>query len=155
MEDKFFNNDVLYMKNLIGKSVLVETIDNRNHAGCVYVIDPVYKTIVLINKATNCLEFLLHHAVKSFTILSDAKNEDFLREVKKTISIEDSTQKKLKLIKWLKHMFINVKEDGNLLRVEDHLVIDAPYGKDECMCDNMIVLERIRNIIDLMPPDFA
>ncbi|RZB39282.1 Gemin6 domain containing protein [Asbolus verrucosus] len=153
-EDTIFNDNVLYMKSLIGKTVSVETVDNQCHNGTVYVIDPVYKTVVLVNKESEPnLEFVLYRAIKSFKVLSDATDEDFLHN-SDGVCTEEALQIKLKLVKWLKHMFIDVKEDGDLLRVEDHLTIGAPYGKEDCMCDNTIVLERIRNIIDLMPQDF-
>ncbi|KAJ3654798.1 hypothetical protein Zmor_013961 [Zophobas morio] len=154
MAETILNGDILYLKNLIGRTVSVETVDNQTHIGTVYVVDPVYKTVVLINTTTNRLELILSHAMKSFNVFPDTRNEDFLRDNVNNVNPEDFVQKKLKLTKWLKHMFLDVKEDGDTLRVEDHLIIGPPYGKSECMCDNTIVLERIRNIIDLMPADF-
>ncbi|EEZ99905.1 gem-associated protein 6 [Tribolium castaneum] len=153
-EDPIFNNDVLYMKSLIGKSVNIETVDKCTHVGVVYVVDPVYKTVVLLNKSTKSLEFVLYPAIKSFNVVSDVQNDELLQTPTKLLNSEESLHLKMKLMKWLKLLMINVREDGELLKVDEHLSIGPPYGADDCMCDNTIVLERIRKIIGLMPPEF-
>ncbi|XP_044266854.1 uncharacterized protein LOC123012785 [Tribolium madens] len=153
-EDPIFNNDVLCMKSLIGKSVNIETIDKCIHEGIVYVVDPVYKTVVLLDESTKSLEFVLFHAIKSFNVTSDEQNDKLLQTPTKLLNSEESVRKKMKLMKWLKLLMINVTEDGELLRVDEHLSIGPPYGINDCMCDNTIVLERIRKIIGLMPPEF-
>lgn len=153
-EDPIFNNDVFYVKNLIGKSVKIETCDKNVHQGVVYVVDPVFKTVVLLNTDTKSLEFVLYHAIRSFSVISDVKSEELLEIPTKLLNSEESLHNKMKLMKWLKLLLINVREDGELLRVDEHFSIGPPYGKEDCMCENTIVLERIRKIIDLMPPDF-
>lgn len=148
------------MKSLIGKTLKIVTVENVEYFGKVYVIDPIYKTVVLhCNKeATNSIQtvFVLFQAIKSVNIVSDQVDEKYLETG--NIQIQStpipSEELRLKLKRWLKHMFINVEECGDYLKIDDHLVIVPPYGPDNCICNNTIILERIRNIIELMPPEF-
>lgn len=152
------------MKSLIGKSVKIETVENTEYSGKVYVIDPVYKTIVLhcAKPNTNGEEkietvYILFHALKRLEILSDAIDDNYLKT--NNIPVQTSglsnEQLRIKLKRWLKHMFINVDECGDYLKIDNHLLIVPPYGLDNCICNNTIILERIRNIIGLMPSDFS
>ncbi|CAG9771351.1 unnamed protein product [Ceutorhynchus assimilis] len=157
-EDNIFKNDPLYMKNLIGKSVKITTTEETSFEGIVYVIDPIYKTIVLHTKETGPNKhntvFILHHAIKSLEILSEEVKNGYLEEKMDTHSSSDMVQEKLRLKKWLQNMRINVDEIGDYLKIDDHLIIMPPYGLDNCICNNTIVLEKIRNIIGLMPKEF-
>ncbi|KAJ8918436.1 hypothetical protein NQ315_008133 [Exocentrus adspersus] len=156
-QDSIFNNDPIYMMSLVGKEVELVTVDNVAHQGTVYVIDPIYKTVVLHTNKKSIDEyetvFVLHHAIQSLKVLSSEANESYLRNVEpKSFAENDITKDILK--KWLQHMFINVSESGNYLKIDDHLVIVPPYGPENCICNNTIILDRIQKIISLMPPDF-
>ncbi|XP_018569928.1 uncharacterized protein LOC108909937 [Anoplophora glabripennis] len=157
VEDTIFNSDPIYMMHLVGKEVELITIENVTHIGTVYVIDPIYKTTVLHTNRKSFDEyetvFVLYHAIKSVKILSDKADESYLKSVEPK-SFEDKDIKKNVLKKWLEHMFINVVESGDYLKIDDHLVIVPPYGSDNCICNNTIILDRIQKIISLMPPDF-
>ncbi|XP_028133884.2 gem-associated protein 6 [Diabrotica virgifera virgifera] len=153
--DKIFNNDPIYMKSLLGKQVKIKTVDSRTHSGIVYVIDPVFKTVVLhtnwkSNKDHDTL-MIMHHAIESLEELPEPVNESYLEET----SEHNSKERKYAVKKWLKKMMINVKESGDYLKVDDHLVIVPPYGPENCICNNTIVLEKVQNILETMPKDFC
>ncbi|XP_030747867.1 uncharacterized protein LOC115876284 [Sitophilus oryzae] len=158
-EDLIFKNDPIYMKNLVGKLVKINTIEKTSYTGKLYVIDPIYKTVILHCKPTDSEEnpqvvIVFHHAIESFEVISHEVDETYL-EQKETQEVDcDVNLEKSKLRKWLGQMFIQAEEVGDYLKIEDHLVIMPPYGVNNCICNNTIILEKIRNIISSMPADF-
>lgn len=157
-EDKIFNNDPLYMVSLIGKKVSVTT-KNNIFLGIVYVVDPIYKTIILHTNRQSENDFevvvILHHAIQKLTILSEEIIESYLKRPEEPQLDKDYKEVQKKIIKkWLEHMFLTVTESGDYLKIDDHLVIVPPYGSENCICNNTIVLDKIQKIMELMPPDF-
>ncbi|CAH0557515.1 unnamed protein product [Brassicogethes aeneus] len=156
-EDSIFNNDPIYMKSLIGKKIKIKTVEETYQEGIVYVIDPIFKTVVLFCKLVNGngREYSLfpHHAIESLEILSNDVNLSGFPTNEE--SLENCVEKKEKLKRWLRHMFINFAESGDNIKIDDHLVIVPPYGIDNCICNNMIVLDKIQKIISLMPSEFS
>lgn len=152
--EPILKDDPIYLKNLLGRSVLIKTVDNKEHNGLICAIDPVYKTVVLQDKCSQHV-FIMYHAITTFEVLPDTKVNLFNDLQKDEVQNEDLELRKSRLMRWLRHMFIEVKEDGSNLQVEDYLVIGPPYTTEDCLCDNTIVLERIRKIIDVMPSSFT
>ncbi|KAJ8929679.1 hypothetical protein NQ314_017606 [Rhamnusium bicolor] len=97
-EDKIFNNDPIYMRSLVGKKVELETVENVTHSGIVYVIDPIYKTVVLHSKLQsevgNETIFVLYHAIKSLKVLSDEIEESYINKFEETQCSSDNGEKK-------------------------------------------------------------
>lgn len=158
-EDKIFKNDPLYMKNLIGQTVEISTTHSQSIKGVVYVIDPIYKTIVLHTKESSPKKhdtvFILYHAIKSLVLLAGGCDETYLERQAPIEENVNSSAEKRRLKKWLQQMYINVEEAGEYLKIDDHLLILPPYGLSNCVSSNIIVLEKMRNIISLMPADFV
>lgn len=158
-EDNIFKNNVTYMKSLLGRTVKITTAENQSICGTVYVIDPVYKTIVLHTKETALSKpdtvFVLHHAIQSLEVLPGEVDETYLKTEEHFMDTSQTVSEKRRLKKWLQQMYINVEEVGEYLKIDDHLLIMPPYGLDNCICNNVIILEKIRNIISLMPSDFV
>lgn len=158
-EDNIFKNDVIYMKSLIGRTVKITTANNQLICGTVYVIDPVYKTIVLHTKETAPSKpdtvFVLHHAIQSLEVDPGELDETYIKTEDTFMDTSQAVDEKKRLKKWLEQMYINVDEVGVYLKIDDHLLIMPPYGLDNCICNNIIILEKIRNIISLMPSDFV
>ncbi|ENN81561.1 gem-associated protein 6 [Dendroctonus ponderosae] len=158
-EDKIFNNNPLYMKSLIGQTVEITTTDSQSIKGVVYVIDPIYKTIVLHTRESSPKKhdtvFILYHAIKSLELQAGERDKTYLERQAPIDENVNSSAEKRRLKKWLQQMYINVEEAGEYLKIDDHLLILPPYGLNNCICSNVIVLEKIRNIINLMPTDFV
>ncbi|KAG5874099.1 hypothetical protein JTB14_005895 [Gonioctena quinquepunctata] len=156
-QDRIFNNDPIFMKSLVGKKVEIRTVDNKTHIGIVYVIDPIFKTIVLHANLRNENDFetifILHHAIESLKVLSDEVQVSYILEETKKDGPEHLARRMI-VKKWLEHMFINVNESGDYLKIDDHLVIVPPYGPENCICNNTIILDRIQKILELMPQEF-
>ncbi|XP_066138190.1 gem-associated protein 6-like [Euwallacea fornicatus] len=157
-EDKIFRNDPTYMKSLIGKTVHVRTIKNEVYTGVVYVIDPIYKTLVLHTKETSPDKhdtvLILYVAIQSLEVLSQPIKESYLTKERPRVITDETTREKQRLKKWLQKMYINTDEIGDYLKIDDNLLIMPPYGLDNCICSNTIVLEKIKNIMCLMPEEF-
>lgn len=156
-KDDIFNNDALYMLSLIGKHVQITTKDNKLLNGIVYVVDPVFKHLVIHQKNSD-LDFVtkivLNHAIKSLTILPDEKIESYItssEHQKTNLSSDITEQRKKGLKEYFQNMCLNVEESGDCLKIDDNLVIVPPYGPENCICNNTLVLERIQNIIISMP----
>nr|CAH7759822.1 unnamed protein product [Callosobruchus chinensis] len=154
--DPLFNSDPIYMKSLIGKEIEVRTVSKKVYKGLVYVIDPIFKTVVLhcnrISENEHETVLILYHAIESLSLISDEVDQRYLQTPVETISSNITRKESLK--KWLQHMQINVEESGDILRIDDHLIILPPYKLENCVSNNTIILERVRNILNQMPPDF-
>lgn len=149
-EESYIFKDLCRMKNAIGNKAIIKTADNKSHAGFIYVIDPVSQSVVLVNETGNSLDIILYNAIISINVVEEPKMI-FHRDSR----VEDSTgnveEKKLKLKQWLSDNYVDVKEDGRVLRVGSHIIIEPPYTIDQCYCSNTVILERIQSIINRMP----
>ncbi|KAL1496985.1 hypothetical protein ABEB36_008022 [Hypothenemus hampei] len=158
-EDNIFHNNVLHMKNLIGKTVKLLTKDQQAITGDVYVIDPIYKSVVLHTRDSSPNKhdavLVLYHAIESIEVISEEIKQGYLNGAVPERDMCNVDFEKRRLIKWLKQMGIDATESGDNLEITDHLLIVPPYGIDDCICNNTIILERIRNLIGLMPQEFS
>lgn len=157
-EDYFFQDNPIYMKSVVEKTATVVTLENKTYSGIVYVIDPISKTLVIESKEgqKHRLDLIMYHSIKSFETTSDVADPSYSLNgfVKEELSIEEHPQqveRRKKLMEWLKRNLIDVQEKGHLLVLPDQSVIIPPYGPEQCMCSNTIVLGRIRTIISSMP----
>jgi hypothetical protein len=100
------------------------------------------------------MDIIMGHAVKSLVISSTDDcigTEEFFATVSVNISKEEVTQKKEKLKNWLCKNMIPVEEDGEVLRISDAVQIRPPYGEDQCLSGNTIILGRVKDLIAKMP----
>ncbi|XP_025832480.1 gem-associated protein 6-like [Agrilus planipennis] len=145
-------DDVNYIKNLIGKTVNVTTVDDKLYTGSVYVIDPQTKIIVLFNNKGN-LYAILPHAIKDVEVASvqqtcdNMLSHDNYQEDKQ----QQSFIKKLNVKMWLQKNLVRVKENGTLLNVEDQVFIEPPYGPEQCLGKNASLLRRVKEIMSKIP----
>lgn len=146
------------LKKFVQKFVEIVTIDDKKLVGTVYTIDPVSESVILVTQKDDktCMDIVLGHAVKSLVIKSSTvqhEPEDLFTSVAVKIKKEEVELRKHKLKNWLCRNRIPVKEDGELLRVKDALVIHPPYGKEQCLSGNEIILGRVQTLIATMPED--
>lgn len=138
------------MRDAIGNEVIIKTVDNKSHAGFIYIIDPISKSVVLVNETGITLDIILYNAISSIDVVEGSKRV-FPRESRTGGPIDNVEEKKIQLTKWLSDNYVDVREDGSVLRVGDHIIIEPPYTIDQCYCSNTVILERIQNIIKRMP----
>lgn len=86
-EESYIFKNVLGMKDAIGNRVVIKTVDNKSHAGFIYVIDPTSRTVVLVNETGSTLDIILYNAISSIDIVEGIKK--IFRHVPKC---EDSTE---------------------------------------------------------------
>lgn len=67
------------------------------------------------------------------------------------ISEEEAESRRVQLKAWLCANHIPVVEDGNMLVLEDVIVIDSPYGLNQCLVSNDVIMERVHNLMKKMP----
>nr|CAI5842261.1 unnamed protein product [Callosobruchus analis] len=155
-DDPLFNSDPIYMKSLIGKEIEVRTVNKKVYKGLVYVIDPIFKSVVLHCNRISETEYetvlILYHAIEGLFLISDEVDQKYLQTSEEVVCSNITRKESLK--KWLQHMQINVEESGDILKIDDHLIILPPYKLENCVSNNTIILERVRNIVNQMPPDF-
>ncbi|XP_023023182.1 uncharacterized protein [Leptinotarsa decemlineata] len=156
--DNVFHNDSVYMKSLVGKEVELKTIDGKTLLGIIYVIDPIFKTVVLHTNFRNEKDFqtifVFHHAIEFLKIVSDEVEDSYVKEDNKNRGTDQSTRKRM-VKKWLKQMLIDVNESGDYLKIEDHLVIVPPYEPANCICNNTMILERTQKVLQQMPQEYS
>ncbi|GMT00766.1 hypothetical protein PENTCL1PPCAC_22940, partial [Pristionchus entomophagus] len=162
------------MFDLLGHPVTVRTIHAARSAtkweGNVFTIDPVSRSVILIrfeDKLENPLEMLtvMGDSIESIDKCTDLPPKcrpfslDLLSWMNSLVGDGDPSQtdsnsdenikRRQQLVEWLKKNYITVSEksDGSLL-IFDSVKITAPFRSSDCICDNGIVLERVRNIVD-------
>lgn len=154
-KDVIFNNNPIYMMSLIGKTVEIKLDNNERYTGIVYVVDPIFKTVVIHERPRSDKHYVtrivLHHAIKSLVVLSDEKVESYLSETQPTNGDngpEVLNGKRELIKKRFQNMCLNVEESGDCLKIDDNIVILPPYGPENCICSNTLILERIQNILN-------
>ncbi|XP_065162002.1 gem-associated protein 6-like [Atheta coriaria] len=145
-------------RKFIGIHATIQTVDNKTHVGYIYVVDPESKSVVLTTQKTEHssgdLIIITAPTIKNIQIdtTQDIGEINIFSEKRcQSYSIQDLQEKKKKLKDWLKLNLIDVVEDGEALKFQDHLIIEPPYDLDHCYCTNTIVLDRFKSLIEKMP----
>lgn len=145
--------------------VAVMTEDGTEHVGIVYTVDPVSQTYVLANfeEERTKLDLVMGHAITSVCVLSDNMEsrkqllDGLFRPAVENHLSEDDIKKRQSVVKaWLLKNRLPVDVGGvhgELLSVADALVIQPPYGPENCVSTNEIILGKIQGLIKNMPPD--
>lgn len=136
------------MLDAIGCSCKIQTVDNQEHIGIVYAVDPITKTIVVKEATGSKMNIIMQHAIKSIQ-LSQERIKIFSQQPVLEVT-DEVKERKLKLISWLQNNHIHVTEEENSLVIEKQVTIVPPYGIEQCYCDSTIVLERIQGLISKM-----
>ncbi|XP_015600758.1 gem-associated protein 6-like [Cephus cinctus] len=154
---KVFKNDPLLFKSYVNKKVIIITQDKNTHTGIVYTIDPVSESVVLLNPGVDDkmqMKIIIGHAIKDI-IESSEPNPSPIPElflapsVKLPASVVSAKKEKIK--KFLLENRFPVLEDKEILQIEGVLSIEPPYGLEQCICNNEIILARIQSLLsDLM-----
>lgn len=152
------------LAKFVNKKVSVLLSDGSSRDGWVYTVDPVTRSIVLlqVNERTfnSGLAFIIGHAIKAVDVQSVDESKEACPDFDKIIntrkncnySDEDLQQRKSDLKSWLEKNRIPVTEkNGAVLSVMDVLSIEPPYEMDCCRCSNEIILDRIQRLVRSMP----
>ncbi|EFN79897.1 gem-associated protein 6 [Harpegnathos saltator] len=147
-----YKNDPILFNSYVGKEVKITMKDEDVHCGIVYTIDPVSESVVLLQPkepTTYSLKIVSGHSVKNIEIISAEERivpELFLPSCtnfsQAAITNRKNTIKQL----FLENRF-SVKEEGDILKIEDTVTVEPPYYPQNCKCTNSIILSRIQNIL--------
>lgn len=160
-----FSHDPEEWMHYIYKHVSVVTEDEEEHVGWVYTIDPVSQSFVLVHFSEDRtqLSILFRPSITKVSILAESlpgikQRLDALFQPKifAQVSEEELKLRKQKLKMWLEKNRLPVQVTGvneEVLTISDALLIQPPYGVDDCHSTNEIVLGRIQGLIKNMPED--
>jgi len=143
----------------------VLTEDGLEHVGLVYTVDPVSESFILTNFDDGKLrvDIILGHTVSSVSVL----NEDtdtykqqldrlFRPQEVNSMTEEEVKQRQTAVRLWLLKNRLPAEvtgSQGENLTIAEALVIQPPYGADNCVSDNEIILGKIQGLIQNMPAD--
>ncbi|XP_034257061.1 gem-associated protein 6-like [Thrips palmi] len=157
---KVYENDPLHLKSFVNSFVEVKTNLGSSYKGFVYTIDPVSESIILLKRQDDriSMDIIVGHAVTSIsriTVTEDVSSEPIPDEMLfvsgEQISEEEAESRRVQLKAWLCANHIPVVEDGNMLVMEDVIVIDSPYGLNQCLVSNDVIMERVHKLLKQMP----
>lgn len=107
------------------------------------------------------MQVVMGHAVGDMQVLQEADQEtarrlqaSFLPLQRSELDMEVLRRRKGDVQRWLEKNRVPVQEEGEDLRVAGVLTITAPYGPENCISSNQIVLDRIQRLFrSLEHPD--
>lgn len=135
------------------------------HVGIVYTVDPVSETFVLANFEDDKtkIDLVMGHTVTTVRVLveiSDSQRhliDRLFRPAFESKMTQEDLQKRQSFVKaWLLKNRLPVEVaggNGELLCIAEALVIQPPYGPENCVSTNEIILGKIQGLIKNMPAD--
>ncbi|KOC61384.1 Gem-associated protein 6 [Habropoda laboriosa] len=147
---KIYKNDPLLFKSYIGMEVNILTEDGTTISGIVYTVDPVSESVVLLQgNQQNRLNIVFGHAIKNVEICSDkpVKLPELFTNTPTNILQSTIEERKNAVIKMLKENRFSVKQENDILTIENVLLIKPPYEPANCICANSIILGRIQDLL--------
>ncbi|XP_076173259.1 gem-associated protein 6 [Ptiloglossa arizonensis] len=145
-----YKSDPLLFKSYIGMEVDILTIDGITTFGIVYTVDPVSESVVLLQTCQhNRLKIIFGHAIKNINIRSDKPCDlpELFMNTPKNLFQSSLEERKSAVIKMLQQNRFSVKEEEDILTIENVLSIKPPYESRDCICANSIILGRIQNLL--------
>lgn len=146
-----FKNDPLLYKSYVGNEVNVTTETGEICSGIVYTVDPVSESVVLIQLGEKMrLKLILGHAIKNVEVTKKCDLE--LPELFMNLQLKKMSRSTIEERKrTVKELFaknrLQVKENKDVLTVENVATINPPYEPENCMSSNSIVLARIQALL--------
>ncbi|XP_033632834.1 gem-associated protein 6-like [Asterias rubens] len=154
------------LRLLVSQRVVVICTDGKTQAGLVFTVDPVSKSIVLVqfpDEQSTITKIIMGHAVESITVGTEAITSQTehrlsqlfrLNDPHKNLSEEETARRKTELKQWLEqhHIPVTISGDkGELLNIAEALYIEPPYGLDNCISANEIILGRVQALMKNKP----
>lgn len=112
----------------------------------------LFYSVVLLPVETSTqhnLKIISGHAIKNIEVTSELKTtmpELFRSSITKIAQTTVSKRKNSVMQLLLDNRF-SVKEEDDILLIEDIVRVEPPYFPENCTCTNSIILNRIQNIL--------
>ncbi|XP_014604527.1 PREDICTED: gem-associated protein 6-like [Polistes canadensis] len=146
-----YKNNPLLFKSYIGREVKI-TADNSLYTGIVYTVDPVSESVVLLQtKEENHhnLKLVFGHAIKNIELTEQAETSlpELFQLSTNQLSLPDIKKRKNIVKEYLLKSRFPVIDIDDILYIEDSVSIKPPYDAEHCVSTNVIVLNRIQDIL--------
>ncbi|XP_076879595.1 gem-associated protein 6 [Brachyhypopomus gauderio] len=145
----------------VNQEVKITARDKQQHEGWVFTVDPVSASVVLVTfpeAGGACVTVVLGHAVKEVQVIRGGDDEIarrltslFMPSGCQTFTSQKLKERKDNLRAWLEKNLVPVTDDGEVLRVANVLTISAPYGVEQCISSNEIILARVQSLVQSNP----
>ncbi|KAI2801412.1 hypothetical protein RDWZM_008422 [Blomia tropicalis] len=150
---------------LLNYKIIAKTKNNQEHIGYLVCVDPISLTIILYNneRQPNTMMMITNHSIKSiqkldsesicpidnFQHLCDTFFEIQQQKIVSKIEFTDDElkQRRINMLQLMKANNVPVEEQDDALIVAYSVCINPPYMESDCLSNNPVVLERIRDII--------
>ncbi|XP_075391831.1 gem-associated protein 6 [Tenrec ecaudatus] len=157
--NEWMKKSPLEWQDYIYKEVKVTASEKKEYKGWVLTTDPVSASIVLVNfleDSSLSVTGVMGHAIQTVETLNDGDHS--VREKLMHLftsgdcqvhSPEDLEKRKNSLKRWLEKNHIPVTEQGEsqTICVAQVLTIEPPYGPENCISSNEIILSRVQDLI--------
>lgn len=129
---------ILHVFNFIFLIILLSTADFL-----------FYSVVLLQTCQHNRLKIIFGHAIKNINIRSDKPCDlpELFMNTPKNLFQSSLEERKSAVIKMLQQNRFSVKEEEDILTIENVLSIKPPYESRDCICANSIILGRIQNLL--------
>ncbi|XP_011706230.1 PREDICTED: gem-associated protein 6-like isoform X2 [Wasmannia auropunctata] len=136
---RIYKNSPILFHSYIGKKVKITMQDENIYCGIVYTVDPVSESIVLLQSKTSKqhrLKIIFSHAIQNVEVTLEA--EMFLPELFLSSPAKLSqvmvTKRKDTIMQLLLDNRFPVKEEKDILWIEDTVLIEPPYYPENWPC---------------------
>ncbi|XP_046388622.1 gem-associated protein 6-like isoform X2 [Ischnura elegans] len=151
-DSTLLKKDPVHLRKLVDCVVKVTSVDGKQSLGLVYTIDPVSNSVVLL-KTDGSAEVIVGHSVKhiepSYCEIT-IPHLNILSQEKEEVDGKVCEASRVKLKNWLLENRIPIEEEGDVLVVNNILKIYPPYGCDQCVCTNTVMLDKVHRLISQM-----
>ncbi|KAM6220192.1 gem-associated protein 6 [Rhynchocyon petersi] len=158
--NEWMKKSPLEWQDYIYKEVRVTASEKKEYKGWVLTTDPVSASVVLVNfleDGSMSVTGVMGHAIQAVETLSDVDHRVkeklmhlFMSGDCQAYSPEDLEKRKNSLKAWLEKNHIPVTEQGEsqgTICVAHVLTIEPPYGPENCISSNEIILSRVQDLI--------
>ncbi|XP_001601860.1 gem-associated protein 6 [Nasonia vitripennis] len=151
---KIYTNDPILFKSYVNEKVTITTEDSNVHTGIVYTVDPVSESVVLMQPVEGeekmKMKILMRPAIQNIECSFDTKVilPEMFVPPPNHYSQEELLRRKNSVMKLLIENRFPITEDKGVLCIEETVRIEPPYGPENCICLNSIVLNRIQTILN-------
>ncbi|KAI4499606.1 hypothetical protein M0802_005176 [Mischocyttarus mexicanus] len=148
-----YKNNPLLFKSYVGKEVKITADNGSLYTGIVYTVDPVSESVVLIQtKEDNNqnLQLVFGHAIKNIELTStqvETPLSELFQFSNNRLSSSDIKKRKNIVKEYLLKSRFPVVDTDDILYIEDSVSIKPPYDAEHCVSTNVIVLNRIQDIL--------
>jgi len=114
--------------------------------------DILFCSVVLLQSGKSAqykLQIISGHAIENIEVISEAKTAvpELFLSLNRKFSLTTIAKRKCIVMQLLLENRFPIREEGDILMIENIMSIEPPYYPENCICTNSIILGRIQNIL--------